>query len=186
MNSTRALTNGDEVAQFLDSLQRTQNYKFHMLAVVGIYTGFRLSDLLRLTYGDFSASKSSLVLREQKTRKMRQTVIQEPLRAFVLEVKRRYKHKNSDLMFPGRNPDKPMNRTTAFRHLKAAADECGLKRIAPHSLRKTYAVDAYRAFEGDIKKVSELMNHQYTDTTLNHYILCNFNLEDFLKEKLLN
>ena len=185
MNSTRGLINGEEVAQFPETLQRTQNYKFHMLAVVGIYTGFSISELLKLAYGDSTASKSPMVIKAHKTRKTRQIAIQDDLRAFVQGVKKRYKHKNSDLMFPGRKSDKAMDRTTAFRHLKAAAAECGFERISPHSLRKTYAIDAYRSENGNIQKVSELMNHQYTDTTLNHYILCNFDLQDFLKNQLL-
>jgi site-specific recombinase XerC len=37
--------------------------------------------------------------------------------------------------------------------------------IAPHSMRKTYAVDMYRA-TGNLKRVKELLNHKYEATTL--------------------
>lgn len=179
------MINEAEVTVFLSALQKNHNYKYHMLAVIGLDTGLRVSDLLKLRYSDFKQNKSELVVKEQKTKKMHRIEIRAYLRAYVQTVKLRHCQRDTDLLFYGRYRNKPMDRSTVFRHFKAAAKAAGLDGIAVHSLRKTYAIEQYRASDGDLKHVSELLNHEYVETTLNHYILCNFDLESYIKQKLL-
>lgn len=185
MKSTRALMGEGEVSAYLEELRKKHEYKYFLLGVVGIMTGFRVSDLLKLVYGDFKAARSFLVVKEQKTGKTRQIAIQEELRAYVLDAKKMFGKRDKDYLFPGRYPDRPMDRTTAWRHLSEAAKVCGYPGIAVHGLRKTYAIRAYREFDGDLEKVRELMNHKYSDTTLYHYILANINLAELIKSELM-
>ena len=70
-------------------------------------------------------------------------------------------------MFEGRlDGRKHRTRQAVFKDIKRAAAAFGLKRnVAPHSLRKIYAVDEFEK-TGNLKKVQKLLNHSDEAVTI--------------------
>lgn len=112
----------------------------------------------------------SFRIRERKTNKPRTIRVSEALKTMIAEYKGLCFYNQRDYIFSVR-AGKPMSRTTAYRHLKAAAVICNLEHISPHSLRKTYAINQFIDSGGNLEYVQELLNHKYSITTLSSYIL---------------
>ncbi|MCR9290966.1 MAG: tyrosine-type recombinase/integrase, partial [Bacteroidetes bacterium] len=60
-----------EAKKCLAYLESKKEYNLLLTFAVGIHTGFRVSDLLELKYGDFSNDKEVLNIQERKTSKQR-------------------------------------------------------------------------------------------------------------------
>jgi len=171
MKYVKPLINQKDIDKYLKSLKTSSGAKFEALAVLGIETGLRISDLLKLKYGQFGASKRYLRIREQKTGKYRDILITPVMREAVLRLKKSGRHNNNTYMFTGREIDRPMDRTTAYRHLRRAGEDLGYKGFGTHSLRKTYAIRLFKDSGGDVEYVRAMLNHKYSDTTLKSYIM---------------
>ena len=63
--------------------------------------------------------------------------------------------------------NKAIDRTTAYRILKQAADDLRLKNIGTHSLRKTFGYHYYQDTK-DIATLQELFNHSDQRITLKY------------------
>ena len=69
-------------------------------------------------------------------------------------------------VFPGRDPRKHRTRQAVWKDVKRAAAALRLpQNVAPHSIRKVYAVDLLHKY-GDIEKVRRALNHSNAAVTL--------------------
>ena len=138
---------------FLVALYR-EDPSFPMLYRVGISTGLRISDLLRLRAGDVSSSPIRVV--EQKTGNIRKIDIPPSIRTELALFCDQ--HKNYDLIWH-------TSRQTVWRAYKAAGEAIGLSGIGTHSMRKTYALR--RVMSGSpIGELQKDFGHKYTATTM--------------------
>jgi len=172
--------------EYLKTLNRLSGAKFVLLAFLGFRTGLRVSDLLKLKYGAFSEQKEALKIRETKTGKIRVIPIDGEMRAAVQRLKAFTFSNQRHFLFSGRDGAKPMCRTTAYRHLRRAGEELGLKHIGTHSLRKTFAVGLYIDSGGNLELVRDVLNHKHSDTTLHSYILSGVDLKQLLVDNSVN
>ena len=184
MGKSMAPIDGDRLKEFLKTLFAESGDQYVVLAQLGFSTGLRISDLLKLKYGQFKRQKRVLQIKEQKTNKIKRIEITAAMREPVLELKKNTYSSDEDWVFSVR-AGKPMSRTTAYRHIKAAGARCNLTRVGPHSLRKTYAVNKFIESYGDIEFVREAMNHKYSETTLYSYLLAGLDIGELLKKVLL-
>ncbi len=90
---------------------------------LGINTGFRISDILRLRVCDVDGW--NIVIYEKKTRKIKDVKVPSKLKRAI----RKYTE--------GKPKNKPISRVMAYGILNQAAKGFGLERIGTHSLRKT-------------------------------------------------
>lgn len=180
MNRVKPIPNQVLIRDFINLLCR-QDAKFGLLAQIGIETGLRVSDLLKLKYGAFNELSKALLVKEQKTGKYREIKITGVMRNGVWGLQCARGKSDQDYIFSGRDGTKPMHRSTVYRHLKRAGAQLGLEGIGTHSLRKTYAVGLFKASGGDLELVRERLNHKSSDTTLKHYIMSGISLETILK-----
>lgn len=122
-------------------------------------TGFRLDDLLKVR--NWQLNKPVLQLRESKTGKIRSTVLPEHLRRKCGNPLA-YAFATSDAKARKRK----IHRTTFYRHFIAAVKRAGLDGLGytPHSLRKVYAVNLYKACR-DLKAVRANLGHELLSTT---------------------
>ena len=134
-----------------------QNYnpRNYLLIILGINTAYRISDMLRLTWGnvyDFDKKifRSHIHLTEQKTGKESFVFINEALKTALKKYADYLNMETlcaSSILFVSRKSNnRPISRTQAFRIVKEAADYAGLKEshISCHSLRKTFGYFAWK------------------------------------------
>lgn len=119
---------------------------------VCLCTGLRVSDALNLRTRKLD---ERMTVRELKTGKNRKIRIPRALLSDLRGIA------GKNFVFEGRlSADHPRTRQAVFKDLKRAAAAFRLRgvRVAPHTARKIYAVNAYER-TCSIEKVRELLNH---------------------------
>lgn len=142
---------------------RKVSHRNYMLFVLGINTGLRVGDILRLRVRD--VQKDHICLDEEKTDKERLFLINVQLRA---EITSYIKNKQpDDLMIPGRYPGKPLTRQQAYNILQTAATKVGVERIGTHTMRKTFGYWHYKRYK-DVALLQRIFNHSSPSITLRY------------------
>lgn len=149
-------------------------YKNYMLFVVGINTGLRISDILKLKVSDVK-DKTHIIITEKKTKKNKRFLINSSLRA---EIDRYIKNMNDmDYLFKSQKGDnKAISRIQAYRILNKAADKLGIEEIGTHTLRKTFGYWHYKQYK-DVAILQDIFNHSAPSVTL-RYIGINDDMKD--------
>lgn len=126
-------------------------------------TGFRVGDVLSITRTqvDKACETGRLSLIEEKTGKRRAVSVS---KALMREIQ---SQAGTEYAFAHRNdPARHRTRQAVYKDVKKAAAALRLKaNVAPHSLRKIYAVRKYHA-TGDIRRVRESLNHDNDIVTM--------------------
>ena len=151
-----------------------------LLFSMGINTGLRISDLLKLKGIDVRG-KSHVEIKEQKTGKVKRFPILGNLQSMLEEYTR-----NKDLseyLFKSRNGEnKPITRVQAYMILNKACRKCGIQdRIGMHSLRKTFSYHHYKQFH-DVAILQYLLNHSSPSITLRYIGITDDNVEKTLQQ----
>lgn len=126
---------------------------------ISLATGLRISDVLALTRDQAVDGRFSI--REQKTGKVRRVYL-------PVELQRRALRAAGDIyVFPHRYSGKRhRTRQAVYKDLKRAARLFRVRcNLAPHSLRKGWAVEQYHR-DGDLKRVQHLLNHNSEAVTM--------------------
>ncbi|MBR2442164.1 MAG: tyrosine-type recombinase/integrase [Clostridia bacterium] len=126
---------------------------------ISLATGLRINDVLALTPA--KAKKQRFTIREEKTGKTRLVRLPKEL------VERCIECSGQHYIFEGRlDGKKHRTRQAVFKDLKRAAAAFNVKQnVAPHSLRKIYAVEEFEK-SGNLKKVQKLLNHESEAVTM--------------------
>lgn len=136
-----------------------------MLFVLGINSGLRISDMLKLKVKDVRG-KSHLVLREQKTAKNKRFLINSNLRQELEEYTKEMEAE--EYLFQSRiGKNKPLSRFQAYRILSTAGRKLGLENIGCHSTRKTFGYHHYKQHK-DVALLQKLFNHSSPSITLDY------------------
>lgn len=141
--------------------KRTRDY---ILFLMGISIGLRISDILALKKED--AFKSHLDIKEKKTKKRKRVkipgYIKKELTSYASTLN------DGDYLFKSRQGgNRPIDRSTAYRMLRKAAEEFKIKEIGTHTLRKTFGYHFYLQTK-DVATLQELFNHSDPETTLRY------------------
>ncbi len=124
---------------------------------VCLHTGLRVGDVLALRTEQLGPQ---FMVTERKTKKRRRVGLPGPL---LEEIKQQA---GEVWAFPGRKPDRPRTRQAVWADMKRAAKAFRLpQNVAPHSLRKVYAVELLEKY-GDIKRVQRALNHSGVEVTM--------------------
>jgi integrase len=159
----------------LDSMKkvlRNQSKRDYLLFVMGINTGLRISDLLKMKISDVIDSDGNikrLKLKETKTGKSRSIPYADNVKKAIKEYLKEYNPLPHDYLFKSRKGfNSPIDRKTAWRILKEAAETVGItEAIGTHSLRKTFGYHAYKSGT-DITLLQEILNHSAPSITLRY------------------
>jgi len=156
------------------------NLRDHVLFTLGINSGLRVSDLLKLKVTDVlderGRVKDRITVREKKTGKSKtfpfsDTVIK-ALKEYLMET-----HPEVTL-FPSRKGGGPITRQQAYRIINDTARTVGIKdRIGTHTLRKTFGYHAYIAGV-DVTRIQSLLNHSSPKETLRYIGITQDELDD--------
>ena len=147
-----------------------QGERNHLLFVLGINSGLRISDLLRLKVGDVVDKKGKtqqhIALYEQKTGKHKRFPLSKAaataINSYLATVSNNEGPQNIDQeapLFPSRKGDKAISRVQAWEILTSAAREAGISdTIGTHTLRKTFGYHARKAGTS-IEVLQNIFNH---------------------------
>lgn len=143
----------------IEVILRALSAENRLACEISLATGLRINDVLALT--PEKVRKQRFTLREEKTGKTRRIRLPAELVARALALSGQ--HYIFEHRLNGRNH---RTRQAVFKDLKKACANFGIKKnVAPHSLRKIYAVEEYE-LTGDLKKVQKLLNHSNEAVTM--------------------
>jgi integrase len=181
--------------ELMKKVLKAQNVRDYALFVLGINSGLRISDILKLNIKDVVDEngniKDYVAIREQKSGrtiktpdgkekrkegKLKQFPISDTVKKALREyLKTRGEYKPDDPLFISRkksgNGQRRLQRAQAYRIINNAAKQIGLAtdtyRIGTHTLRKTFGYHAYKAGY-DLEMIQDLLNHSSPAITLRY------------------
>lgn len=130
-----------------------------LLFLIGINTGLRVNDLVRLKVKD--VKKDTFLIREGKTRKQREinvSMLRKEIDSFI-EGKA-----DDEYLFKSQKGSKHISTTQAYRILAEAGKYAGYDYIGTHTMRKTFGYHHYKQFK-DVAILQEIFNHESPSVT---------------------
>lgn len=138
----------------------------HAMFVTGLYSGLRISDILKLKVKDVR-NKKYIIMREQKTNKEKKfpinNILRKELDSFIVE------REDYEYLFKSQKGKgyKPITYIHAWRIIKQVSEEADLQAIGTHSMRKTFGYHYYKNTK-DIVTLQKIFNHSDPNTTLRY------------------
>lgn len=180
MTGCRPLTE-NEVTEIKESFGGMYENRNRALFVLGINTGFRISELLSIKIKDvwngsrvldYVTVQRGFMKKKEKGRtvKLNRTA-KEILKAWIQEMPDRFSGEitGDDYLFRSRKGN-AISRQQAHEVLKDVYDACELDgTVATHSLRKTFAERVREHSGGDLATIKEMLGHKNIQST-QHYL----------------
>jgi integrase/recombinase XerD len=147
----------EEVARFLSAID---NLKHRVILTVCYATGLRISEAVRLKPGAIDSKRMVIRVEQGKGRRDRYVMLPPKL----LDILRDYwkRTRPGEWLFPGREPARPLSPLTVDRTCREVRLLCGIKPVAPHSLRHAFAVHLLEAGE-TVQNLGVITPHFETD-----------------------
>lgn len=152
MSTTQPIRNTEQLKIFKAYYQSEKpNPRNYTLIIIGLNSALRISDILRLTYGDVydferNLWKTHIMITEQKTGKTNRVYMNREIQKTLTEFTDPALEGSSAWLFGSqRQKARPLSRFQAYRIVKEAASFAGLDAgISCHSLRKTFGYYAWK------------------------------------------
>ena len=129
-----------------------------LAAQIALKTGLRISDVLSIKTDQLKQRQFTVT--EQKTKKKRRIFLNESLKEAL-----RAQAGETFVFEHAHDPNRHRTRQAVYKDIKRAAKALRLDgNIAPHSARKTYAVDYYR--KHGLAATQKKLGHRFPSTTL--------------------
>ncbi len=147
----------------MKAILKSTSIRNYLLFTLGINSGLRISDLLKLKISDVSNGKikDNIYIREQKTNKEKVFEVNKSSKDAIKEYLTSLgKYEIDWYLFKSREGDnKPISRMQAYDILNDAAKLCGITdKIGTHTLRKTFGYHA-RINGTDLSVIQDIFNH---------------------------
>jgi len=163
MNFVQPIRERNKIAE-IKLILKHHSYRDYFLFTVGINTGLRISDILKLQVRDVR-DRTHITIKEQKTGKGKRLKINTALRSIIDEYITGMD--DEDYLFPSRKGSGPIGRVQAYKVLNTAARKVGLDEIGTHTLRKTFGYHFYQKTR-DVAQLQEILNHSAPSVTLRY------------------
>ena len=148
---TEPIKDKSVVKNIMKSLEG-ENQRNAIMFGLGIYCGFRISDILNLKV-------------KEKTGKMINIPLNRELKKLIDEYTEEMK--DDDYLIKSRKGiNKPITRTQAYRIMKEIEEYFNIENLGCHGTRKTFAYWLYMDNKKDIGLVQKALGHQSSATTL--------------------
>ena len=178
MEFVQPLRKKTEIERVKEAL-RSRSLRDYALFTLGINSGLRISDLLRLRVEDVMrvgksgrrSIKGQIEIREKKRRKMRRFPINRESRSALRDYLYRTDLPSEEPLFASRKRGadgarKAISRQQAYSLLVEAARRAGLdERIGTHTLRKTFAFHLHERGV-DLTRIQKILGHSRPEETL--------------------
>jgi integrase len=140
----------------IDKLLKDKAAKYQIMFQIGIYSGLRISDILKLRVEDVK-DKEYITLKETKTRKEKRfkikKILKASLRAYCTD-----KEKYEFLIPSNRKIQKAISRGMAYKVINQVGEQAGVVDLGTHTMRKTFGYHFYKQ-TGDIVTLQQIFNH---------------------------
>ena len=154
----------EEIAEMIDALGMSKKgLRNQLLFKIGISTGLRCSDLVKIKVSDVKG-KTRLILYEEKTDKKR-TVYLNAVLAELIEYLDTLAD-DEEYLFPN-GKGGHISVTQVYRILEKAGDLVGNHSVGTHTMRKTFGYTYYQATK-DIAELMDIFNHSSQKVTLRY------------------
>lgn len=184
MNSVEPIRDIEIVYDIQDYLEE-KNMRDYIMFLLGVNTGLRISDILKLRTRDIRDSKgnikSHIELTEKKTGKDKKLKINSDIRQILKDYLKDKKDYEYVIKSP-RGVNNPLSRQQAYRILSATGELFGIEDMGCHTLRKTLGYHYYNKTK-DIAGLMNLYNHSSPVITL-IYIGIDQDKKDLMIDKL--
>lgn len=174
LNVVEPIRDKEVIKDMIDYL-RLKSDRDALLFMFGIYSGLRISDIIKLRVRDVKG-KDRVAVKETKTGKEKILKINPMLRkeiAVYIIGKKDY-----EVLFKSpRGINKPISRQQAYNIINSAGKHFGLERIGTHTMRKTFGFHIYQKTK-DITLVQKLLNHSSPEFTLAYIGMTQKTMED--------
>ncbi len=168
MKMTDPIKNKKDVNRLLNYYLTEENFNLrnHLLITVGLFTAFRISDILSMRWSDVLNDDGMVVdmitIREKKTKKYNSVYVNKTLETAIAQFATEEDDKTG-FIFKGRSGC--LHRTQAYRIVKKAVDALKIRgRISCHSLRKTVGYHLYLKGESQVL-LMKIYNHSTFEIT---------------------
>ncbi len=163
-NIVEPIRDREIIRDIINSL-KGKSERDYILFLMGIYTGLRIGDILKLRIEDVK-DKKELDSRDNKTKKSNRLELNpELMNALKKYVEGRDPHEY--LIKSRKGENKPITRGQAYKVLREAAEKYNIKHIGTHTLRKTFGLHLYQLTK-DITQVQKALNHTSQSETLRY------------------
>ena len=170
MSATQPIRCKSHVRKIVAFYLKRGQIRNHVLIVLGVYTGLRISDLLKLSWDDVydfdrKCVKQSVCISEKKTGKLRVIAFNKAVvRALALFAVSNAVPDRALIVNPFTGF--AISRIQAYRIVRAAADAlavCG--RVSCHSLRKTFGYHVWKSGASPMV-IMDIFNHSSLGVTM--------------------
>lgn len=171
------LTTKEEIAEMIEALGMSKKgLRNQLLFKLGISTGLRCSDLVKIKIADVKG-KTSFISNEGKTKKTRTVYLNNVLAELIeyLEIVAA----DEVYLFPN-GKGGHISVTQAYRILEKAGDLIGNQSIGTHTMRKSFGYKYYQETK-DIATLMDIFNHSSQAVTLRYIGISEERIEQSLK-----
>ena len=165
----------------IKKLLKQQSLRDYCLFVLGINSGLRISDLLKLRISDISDKgkiKDRIRLREKKTNKFKDFPLSNSTKLALKEYLKTREYNENEPLFISRKNKGFLLRQQAYKIINDVAKSVGIKeKIGTHTLRKTFGYHAYNNGY-DITLIQKLFNHSSPGVTLRYIGITQDEMDD--------
>jgi integrase/recombinase XerD len=154
------ILSGEEVVRFLEAVP---GLKSRVALTTAYATGVRLSEVVALKVGDIDNKRMVIRIEQGKGGKDRYAM----LSVRLLGILRAYwwLTRPPGWLFPGRNPERPINSKMLAAACRAACAAAGLhKHVTVHTLRHSFATHLLESGT-DLRIIQVLLGHNHLSTT---------------------
>jgi len=145
----------DERKALLEACKNSNNQYLHAIVVLALSSGMRQGEIMTLRWQDVDIEKGFIVLHETKNNERRSV----PLTSYAHELLKEHsklRRLDTDLLFPGKNPKKPVFIRAPWVE---AVKEAKIENFRFHDLRHSAA--SYLAMNGaTLAEIAEILGHK--------------------------
>jgi len=158
---------------------RKKSERNYIMFVLGIYSGLRISDILRLRVKDIK-DRNTINIREKKTGKQRTFKINPVLKK---ELQKYIEGKDDDdyLIKSREGFNKAIKRSMAYKIINEVGKKFELECIGTHTMRKTFGYHFYKQTK-DIVTLQQIFNHSHPSVTLRYIGINQESIDDAMKK----
>jgi len=156
-------------AEVLRFLEAAPSFTHRVIFSIMYGTGMRVSEAVHLQKRHIDSQRMMIRIEQSKGNRDRDV----PLSPKLLELLRTYwrEVRPQEWLFPGQNPEQPLNREAVGQAVTLAARRAGLtKKPSPHCLRHSFAVHLWETGT-DLRKIQLLLGHRSLATTARYLYL---------------
>lgn len=166
----------------IKTLLKSQSMRDYCLFVLGINSGLRISDLLKLQVQDVVNEKGKIkdriTVREKKTNKSKDFPLSNKAKQAIKEYLSTRDYSMTEPLFISRKNKGFLLRGQAYKIMNYVAKSVGIKeKIGTHTLRKTFGYHAYNSGYS-IELIQKLFNHSAPNITLRYIGITQDDMDD--------